>query len=273
MEIRGIKARLLVDSGAIDTILSSSVYYRIHSTNRPDLTEVGVRNADGSSMETLGSAWLELGVGTCIFPLEVVFGNTDQVDGLLELSIHASKETLSSENGNASRPTGKDLSMLLKERESETSSVSSESEAEVEDCPTPTFRKIQMGRPMQGLDLRRTLPGTPLQVEERSSSTQFSGGKKLFQEEKVREYSVVFLHGCEKESSPAPTKLHHLASDQSLGSPMSVLELERALVGRVNSITEVTTRRSFCDGILVVEEEIRTNYSINLKAGAILPEV
>ncbi|XP_030845229.1 uncharacterized protein LOC115925468 [Strongylocentrotus purpuratus] len=36
-------------------------------------------------METLGSAWLELGVGTCIFPLEVVFGNTDQVDGLLGL--------------------------------------------------------------------------------------------------------------------------------------------------------------------------------------------
>ncbi|XP_030836760.1 histone-lysine N-methyltransferase PRDM16-like [Strongylocentrotus purpuratus] len=97
-----------------------------------------------------------------------------------ELSIHASKETLSSENGNASRPTGKDLSMLLKERESETSSVSSESEAEVEDCPTPTFRKIQMGRPMQGLDLRRTLPGTPLQVEERSSSTQFSGARSSF---------------------------------------------------------------------------------------------
>ena len=85
MEIRGIKARLLVDSGATDTILSSSVYYRINSTSRPDLTEVGVHNADGSSMDTLGSAWLELGLRTCIFPLEVVFGNTDQIDGLLGL--------------------------------------------------------------------------------------------------------------------------------------------------------------------------------------------
>ncbi|XP_041480972.1 uncharacterized protein LOC121428436 [Lytechinus variegatus] len=85
VEVRGVKARLLADSGATDTILSSSLYHRISSTNRPSLRKVGVRNADGSTMDTLGSAWLELGVGKCIFPLRVVFGNTDQIDGLLGL--------------------------------------------------------------------------------------------------------------------------------------------------------------------------------------------
>ena len=85
VEIRGVKARLLVDSGATNTILSASLYYRIPSANRPTLTEVGASNADGSSLETLGSARLELSVGNCIFPLEVVFGNTDQIDGLLGL--------------------------------------------------------------------------------------------------------------------------------------------------------------------------------------------
>lgn len=87
VEVRGVKARLLVDCGATDTILSSSLYHRISSAKRPNLTGVKVRNADGISMETLGIAWLELGLGKCIFPLQVVFGNTDQIDGLLGLDI------------------------------------------------------------------------------------------------------------------------------------------------------------------------------------------
>ena len=85
VEVRGIKAKLLVDTGATDTILSSTLYHRIPGVKRPNLNTgiSGVRNADGSELSTIGSGWVELQVGACISSLEVVFGNTGSMDGIL----------------------------------------------------------------------------------------------------------------------------------------------------------------------------------------------
>ena len=76
---------MLVDTGATDTILSSTLYHRIPGVKRPHLnTSIsGVRNADGSELSTLGSGWVELRVGACISSLQVVFGNTGSMDGIL----------------------------------------------------------------------------------------------------------------------------------------------------------------------------------------------
>ena len=85
VEVRSIKAKMLVDTGATDTILSSTLYHRIPGVKRPHLnTSIsGVRNADGSELSTLGSGWVELRVGACISSLQVVFGNTGSMDGIL----------------------------------------------------------------------------------------------------------------------------------------------------------------------------------------------
>ena len=83
--VRGIKAMMLVDTGATDTILSSTLYHRIPGVKRPNLNTgiSGVRNADGSELSTIGSGWVELQVGACISSLKVVFGNTGSMDGIL----------------------------------------------------------------------------------------------------------------------------------------------------------------------------------------------
>ena len=59
VEVRDVKARMLVETGATDTILSSTLYYRIPSEKRPHLktNTPRVKNADGSLLETLGSGW------------------------------------------------------------------------------------------------------------------------------------------------------------------------------------------------------------------------
>ena len=82
---RGVKANLLVDTGAMDTVLSSELYYQITNESRPQLTTIGaeIRNADGSKMETLGSAWIEIQVGRTTCPVHAVSGNTGQIKGIL----------------------------------------------------------------------------------------------------------------------------------------------------------------------------------------------
>lgn len=85
VEIRGIKTMLLVDTGATDTILSNTVYYRIPNEKKPELTRYGtnVCNADGSRMETMGSSCLELKVGRTVCSIRVIFGNTGSAEGIL----------------------------------------------------------------------------------------------------------------------------------------------------------------------------------------------
>ena len=64
VEVRGVKAKMLVDTGATDTILSSTLYHRIPGVKRPHLntSNSGVRNADGTELSTLGRGWIELRV-------------------------------------------------------------------------------------------------------------------------------------------------------------------------------------------------------------------
>ena len=85
VEIRGVKTMLLVDTGATDTILSNTVYYRIPNEKKPELTRYGanVSNADGSRMETMGSSCLELKVGRTVCSIRVIFGNTGSAEGIL----------------------------------------------------------------------------------------------------------------------------------------------------------------------------------------------
>ena len=84
-EVRGVKINLLVDTGATDTLLSCEFYHQIPKEKRPAVTMEGarVRNADGSVMETIGSAWVEVQVGRTTCPLSVVFGNTGKIQGIL----------------------------------------------------------------------------------------------------------------------------------------------------------------------------------------------
>ena len=71
---------MLVDTGASDTILSSTLYHLIPYLNT---SNSGVRNADGTELSTLGRGWIELRVGARISSLQVVLGNTGSIDGIL----------------------------------------------------------------------------------------------------------------------------------------------------------------------------------------------
>ena len=72
-----------MDTGATDTILSSTVYHSIPSEKRPVLRKSKVRNADGSPMDILGSATVELRVGRSVCSTEVMFANIGSIDGML----------------------------------------------------------------------------------------------------------------------------------------------------------------------------------------------
>ena len=77
--------KLLVDTGATDSVLSSEFYFRVPTEKRPSLESdgVGVRNADGSRMNTLGRAWVEVQIGKTTCPVHAVFGSTGEVEGIL----------------------------------------------------------------------------------------------------------------------------------------------------------------------------------------------
>ncbi|XP_038053938.1 uncharacterized protein LOC119726355 [Patiria miniata] len=83
--IRGVKANLLVDTGATDSVLSSEFYYKIPIEKRPKLESggTGVRNADGSNMETLGRALVDVQIGRTTCPVRAVFGKIGEVEGIL----------------------------------------------------------------------------------------------------------------------------------------------------------------------------------------------
>ena len=83
--IRGQHAKLLVDTGATDTFLSSALYYKISPERRPHLKTDGthIKNADGSVIATLGSAWMEVQVGKTTHAVSATFGSFPTMDGIL----------------------------------------------------------------------------------------------------------------------------------------------------------------------------------------------
>lgn len=83
--VRGQHAKLLVDTGATNTFLSSTLYYKISSEQRQRLTTDGthIKNADGTVIATLGSAWMEVQVGKTTHAVYVTFGTLPKMDGIL----------------------------------------------------------------------------------------------------------------------------------------------------------------------------------------------
>ena len=83
--VRGEKVHLLVDTGATDTVLSYTFFYEISQEKRLKLTTRGsrVRTADGSLLQTIGGAYVEVQVGRTTLPLNIVFGNIGTMEGIL----------------------------------------------------------------------------------------------------------------------------------------------------------------------------------------------
>ena len=151
---------------------------------------------------------------------------------------------------------------MMRYMEAQESSASSESEDEDESV-FPDPRRIKIGQEVPDLKMDCILPGNLVSVEETSSSSYFSRQTRLIQEEKNRRYNMVVLKGS-GQSSGFLTGLQHVGKDGSLGTQMTVEEVERALVGRVSSIVETTTRRIFSAGELVSEEEINRKYVVDM---------
>ena len=83
--IRGERAHLLVDTGATSTFLSSALIYRFEPRRRLQLIDFGtkIRSADGTPLETIGSAWVEIQVGATTQPVLATFGQLDTLEGIL----------------------------------------------------------------------------------------------------------------------------------------------------------------------------------------------
>lgn len=76
--LRGVDVKFLVDTGSTDTLISSSTYYSIPVNNRPVLKEgVRVQQANGASLETLGSAWVDVQIGPVCESVLVVVAHID----------------------------------------------------------------------------------------------------------------------------------------------------------------------------------------------------
>ena len=75
---------MLIDTGATETLLSAKMYHLIPRPKRPELTPptMEMRQADGSMVEVLGTAMVELAVGNQRHMVRLVVANINN-DGLL----------------------------------------------------------------------------------------------------------------------------------------------------------------------------------------------
>ena len=82
--VAGTDTNLLLDTGATDTLLSTSLYYQISADVRPGLSKVAseLHQADGKPIGTSGSAQLEIRVGATTRIMRVIFADL-KVAGLL----------------------------------------------------------------------------------------------------------------------------------------------------------------------------------------------
>ena len=82
--VRTVGLRMLVDTGATDTIINAAIYYQIPERMRPELKRhhITIRQADGSALPILGAAWVELCVGKSVHTVCATFAPIE-VDGIL----------------------------------------------------------------------------------------------------------------------------------------------------------------------------------------------
>ena len=59
-KVRGTSGRFLIDTGSTDTLISSTVYYQFPKRPALDTEKVQVRQVDGSPLEVLGTAWVDV---------------------------------------------------------------------------------------------------------------------------------------------------------------------------------------------------------------------
>ena len=194
------------------------------------------------------------------------------------LQVVVSPRTRDEVEGRKSSPSrrlaGKPLAMIRQQQvnssESEESAVA---ESPVGDLRGTVLdvRRVKVGRPIPPLDVKRLLRNQRVEVGEFSSQTSYNGAEQVFQETRERKYGAIFLrHSAdvvrEAEESGGPTKVHSV-TDGVVGAPMSGEQFTRAMIGRIQSVTETTTRQTFQGGILVMKEETRKEFKVDVMAG------
>ena len=140
---------------------------------------------------------------------------------------------------------------------------------EESDVPARDIRRVQIGRDIGSLNVERVLEGTTVNVCEYSSTTCYGKEGKVFQENKERRYRVAMQRRTPTESGnniKANTKVHRVSKEQ-VGASLTDKELETTCVGKVKNINQTVKRETFRDGELVHQEEIVTDYEVNLEAG------
>ena len=76
-KIRATDCRFLIDTGSTDTIINTSVYYQMVPEQRPSLENQTVRilQVDGSPLQVLGVAWVEVNIGKTIRSIRAIFAD------------------------------------------------------------------------------------------------------------------------------------------------------------------------------------------------------
>ena len=76
--------KFLVDTGSSHTVISKATYANLETEKRPELTRTsfGMKQADGKPIDILGSAWMNLKIGTICTAIEVIVADIFN-DGIL----------------------------------------------------------------------------------------------------------------------------------------------------------------------------------------------
>lgn len=186
------------------------------------------------------------------------------------------REEVEGRKGSRSRRlSGKPLAMM---RQQQLTSSESE-ESAVADVASPEdgcggtavdVRSVQIGRPIPPLDVKRLLRNQRVEVDEFSSQTSYNGAEKVFQETRERKYGAIFLRNSadvsQKEEGGGTTKVRSVQAGV-VGVHMSDEQFSRAILGRIQSVTQTTTRQIFQGGILVSKEESRKEFHVDIIAG------
>ena len=74
----------MIDTGSTDTIVSASIYHKIEKESRPELQPFTdrIQQVDGSPLEVLGTAWVDIIIGKTTQSIKAIFANI-KCEGIL----------------------------------------------------------------------------------------------------------------------------------------------------------------------------------------------